>query len=434
MIAILVALAMTGTPARAPQIAPVTTARRDVGGWIYLRLSGTPREIGTQYGTLAHAEIADAHRVLRRYLKDGTQKDWTWFRDEAKKLFWEKLDAEYQEELTGQAEALTAKGHAIDVWDVLAFNAYIELEGYYLPWLNGEASTKESCSAFIATGSATKDGKIVIGHNLWWDYAIGSRFNVVLDITPKKGNRIVMDALAGFMHSGSDFAINAAGLVICETTLPNFFGFDPKGLPEFMRMRKATQYANTLDEWVAIMREGNNGGYANTWLIGDTKTQEIAKLELGLKNITEVRTKDGAYVGANFCENPKLIAEETRGYSENLKLNGSLRRKKRWESLLAKNSGNVTADKAREFLSDTYDEVLDKRGASGSTLCGRSAFGGAVNTKVTTSEMAKSFGFFGRMGQSDGTPVPRARNAPDYFPAIPSYPWVNFPAGTTLAN
>jgi hypothetical protein len=432
MIAILAASLALAAPA-APS-APVPAERRDIGGWIYLKLSGSPSEIGKQYGTLAHREIADAHRVLRRYLKDSTQKDWAWYRDSAKKLFWDKLDEEYRDELTGQAEALTAKGHSLDVWDVLAFNAYIELEGYYLPWLNNQASTKESCSAFIATGSATQDGKVVIGHNLWWDYALGSRFNVVLDITPEKGNRMVMDALAGFLHSGSDFAITGAGLVICETTLSNFYGFDPNGIPEFIRMRKATQYANSLGEWVAIMRKGNNGGYANTWLIGDTKTQEIGKLELGLKHVTYVSTKDGAYVGANFCENPKLIAEETRGYSQNPKINGSLRRKQRWESLLAKNKGNVTADKAREFLSDTYDEVLDKRGASGSTLCGRSAFGGAVNTKVTTSSMARSFTFLGRMGQTDGTPIPRANGAPDYFPSIPGYPWVRFPDGVALTD
>ena len=38
------------------------------------------------------------------------------------------------------------------------------------------------------------------------------------------------------------------------------------------------------------MREGNNGGYANTWLLADTKTNEIGKLELGLKNVIFYRS------------------------------------------------------------------------------------------------------------------------------------------------
>ena len=45
------------------------------------------------------------------------------------------------------------------------------------------------------------------------------------------------------------------------------------------------------------MKEGNNGGYANNWLVADTRTNEIASLELGLKNVTLRRTKDGYFVG-----------------------------------------------------------------------------------------------------------------------------------------
>ena len=34
--------------------------------------------------------------------------------------------------------------------------------------------------------------------------------------------------------------------------------------------------------YVKIMLDGNNGGYANDWLLGDRKTGEIARFELGL--------------------------------------------------------------------------------------------------------------------------------------------------------
>jgi hypothetical protein len=74
-----------------------------------------------------------------------------------------------------------------------------------------------------------------------------------------------------------DFLCNA------ETTIGNFFPFDEKGVPEFARMRSTTQYADNIDEWCEIMKKGNNGGYANAWLTGDINTNEIARLELGLK-------------------------------------------------------------------------------------------------------------------------------------------------------
>lgn len=52
-----------------------------------------------------------------------------------------------------------------------------------------------------------------------------------------------------------------------ETTLLGYSGYEENGTPEFVRARMATQYANSIDEWVSIMQNGNNGGYANAWLI-----------------------------------------------------------------------------------------------------------------------------------------------------------------------
>ena len=78
-----------------------------------------------------------------------------------------------------------------------------------------------------------------------------------------------------------------------------------------MRARKAMQYAASIDDFARIMKEGNNGGYANNWLVADRKNNEIANLELGLKNVTLQRNKDGFFVGSNFPVNPKLVREET---------------------------------------------------------------------------------------------------------------------------
>ncbi len=407
--------------------------RYEKAGWIYAKLEGKPRTIGFQYGYLLAPEIDDAHRALRA--TDLGEKDWDWYRVESKKLFWDKLDQEYREELVGMTEGLNARGFKQDVWDVLAFNAHIEVGGYYLPWLKAKSGgerlsgAKESCSAFVATGSATKDGKIVMGHNLWWGYIMGQRFNAMLDIRPEKGNRILMDALCGMIHSGSDFAINSAGMMLSETTISGFHGFDPNGLPEFMRMRKAIQYGKSLDEMVSIFKTGNNGGYANTWLMGDAKTGEIGKLELGLKNVIFSRSKDGNFVGANFPEDPKLIKEEVTYFNPDPRRNGCMARKQRWNTLLTQNKGQVDAVKAQQFLADTYNEITGQKGASDATLCGRSdPFGslhGAVNTKVATSDSVMKMSLWARTGISDGSELIAA----DYFKLFPnqravSGPWL----------
>jgi hypothetical protein len=38
-----------------------------------------------------------------------------------------------------------------------------------------------------------------------------------------------MDGMPGLIHSGDDFGINGAGIMITETTISGFSGFDPNG-------------------------------------------------------------------------------------------------------------------------------------------------------------------------------------------------------------
>ncbi len=123
---------------------------------------------------------------------------------------------------------------------------------------------------------------------------------------------MIMDGLPGVITSDDDFGINSLGIMVTETTITQFEGWDPAGKPEFVRARKALQYSKSIDDFVRIMLDGNNGGYANDWLVGDNKTGEIALFELGLKNHIVKRSKDGCFVGSNFPETEVLTREETR--------------------------------------------------------------------------------------------------------------------------
>ena len=418
---LLAALLLQGDPRLA------AAKRVDQDGWVALTLSGSPREMGYQHGALAAAEIDDAIKAVGYSMKAGTGKSWDWFRDKAKALYWEKIGADLQGEIQGIAEGLQSKGYKYDAWDVLAENAHIELEGYYLPWTQGRASDKQACSAMVATGSQTADGRPVVAHNMWWDYTVGPRFRFLLDLHPEGGGRVVMDALPGFVHSGTDFAINGAGLMVTETTISGFAGYDPKGIPEFARMRHATQAAKTLDEWARIMREGNNGGYANTWLMADANTGEIGRLELGLKVVRYEKKRDGAFVGSNFPQDPELIAKEIPGgWNPDPRTNDCEQRRCRWATLLGENVGRVDAGRAKAFLADTYDENLGRIAPSGGTLCGMWGGGGAVNGKVCTAAMALKMSLWGRMGVSNGAALKLATPDNPYMRDIPTQPWSKF--------
>ncbi|MGA9568207.1 MAG: peptidase C45, partial [Candidatus Korobacteraceae bacterium] len=163
--------------------------------WIYVHLEGSPADIGYQHGYLLAPEIADGFNTVKFRDTHRTKRDWDFYRNVAKTILWPKIDAEYQQELQGIADGLKAHGVNMDVWDVVALNAMEEVPDYYVPWLDKQEKRTDApkltapgnCSAFVATGSMTKDHTPVIAHSNWSDFPTGSRWTIVFDIVPTHG-------------------------------------------------------------------------------------------------------------------------------------------------------------------------------------------------------------------------------------------------------
>jgi hypothetical protein len=409
-------------------------------GWIQVRLSGEPADIGYQHGYWLSREIATAQSTIAFELEHDSNKNWKFFRGAAKEFYWPRIEAEYREELQGIADGVTARGVQFDLWDIVALNAWLEWSPYFLEWYDRRhgiqtppsVTTADRCSAFVATGSYTRDGLPVMGHNAWTGYTNGVYWNIIFDIRPSKGHRIIMDGYPGLIHSGDDFGINSSGIYITETTISQFSGFDPEGIPEFVRARKAMQYSSSIDDYDRIMRTGNNGGYANNWLVADRKTGEVASLELGLKNVTLRRTRDGYFCGANFPVNEKLTREETKFDVNDNSLSPNARRI-RWEQLMAQNKGRIDAAAGQRFLSDHVDSLTGKVDPNERTLCGHNElsprgmkpwqmeFGaaGAVQAKATDAAMAGRMSLMAALGHSCG----RHFKAAEYLRKRPQFAW-----------
>lgn len=405
-------------------------------GWKLVHLEGKPEVIGFQHGYLLARDIMNLKGAMAVLNRQSTGKDWEYYRNESFRLLWKKVPEEYRAEMNAIAAGVNARlgDGTTDIKDIVAINSFLEIPGYYVPWIEGREKTNppEHCSAIAATGTWTADGKIVIAHNNWSEYAVGARWNIILDIVPETGNRIIMDALPGFIHSGDDFNINSAGLIITETTISNFKGFDTTATAEFVRARKAVQYASSIDEWASIMIRDNNGGYANDWLIGDNKTGEIARLELGLKNHTLERTSDGCFTGANYPVNPKLLAEETSFDTTAADASPNMR-KLRWNALLAEYRGKIDIEAAKRFLGDHYDSNRKTERAGRFSLCGhldeddagkneiswdgKYFHAGAVQGKATDGNLAAEMKLWAIMGHPCGKPF----IAKSYLAAHPEY-------------
>jgi hypothetical protein len=243
----------------------------------------------------------------------------------------------------------------------------------------------------------------------------------------------LMDGFPGVITSDDDFVVNSAGLMIAETTIANFSGWDPNGKAEFVRSRKAAQYGDSIDSYAKIIEEGNNGGYANDWLIGDRKTGEIARLELGLKHTKLWRTMDGYFSGANFPSDPQVIKDETT-YDPNNPASSMNARKIRWDQLLNDNKGKIDSQLAEVFLADHYDTYTKKEGANRRTLCGHGEAEpetlpgstsppfdphGAVSGKVVDSQLAQRMSFIARIGHPCATNFDAAKFLADH----PEFSW-----------
>jgi len=429
--------------------------RHEKNGWIYLHIEGKPEERGFQHGYLLAKEIKEALRQTAEVWHYQTAMSWEWMVTRSAELFNSKIDAENMAEMEGIVEGMKAAGVSSTRDEIVAYNASTEFTEYWWPLVKDSLSSdspepkKESCSSFIATGSMTADGKIVLGHNTMSSFYYPS-CNVILDILPEKGYRILMQSVAGLIHSETDFFITSAGLVGSETTIGGFFPFDQNGIPEFARMRRATQYASTIDEWCSIMKEGNNGGYANAWLIGDINTNEIARLELGLKYIGFERKKDGYFTGSNVAENLNILRFETKSSEQDIKIS-SVARRVRWKQLMKENAGRITLELGKVMEADHYDTYLNTATPDMRTLCSHpdldpDPYGvdipyspwGTLDGKVVDSKMAKEMSFVARWGSACGTPFSAKEYLEkhqqfdwmkDLITDRPSQPWTVFKSG-----
>jgi hypothetical protein len=205
------------------------------------------------------------------------------------------------------------------------------------------------------------------------------------------------------------------------------------------------------------MLDGNNGGYANDWLLGDNKTGEIAQFENGLKANRVWKSKDGVFVGSNFVSDPEVQKLDTTWNNDDLTASPNARHI-RLDEMMKESKRKIDVELAEKVLSDHYDTYLLKEIPDGRTLCGHldldpagvKAWGdgpyddhGAVEGKAVDSHMAEQMSFMARAGHPCGSNF----NAKEFLKAHPEYswqtpvlrdmnagPWTSFKAGETAAQ
>jgi hypothetical protein len=383
--------------------------RYDENGWIFLHTEGGPFERGFQRGYLTANEIDEFLRTVAYVEEFQTGRDLDYFVRAAARLFRGKVPAEYVAEMRGIAAGMTRAG---------------------------KPATYEQ-------------GRIVMAHNSWVGYALGKSANIILEIAPQQGHRVLMQSWGPCLYSATDFFLTDAGLIGTETTIGGFNGFDRRGTPVFVRARQAMQYADSIDEWSDILICRNSGAYANSWLLGDINTGEIACLELGLKHHSLEKKKNGYFTGSNVTRNVQILRRETGATWDDVR-DGCVARRVRWEQLMKGNYGRINVPLAQQMLADHYDVYLQKEQPGSRTICGHGerddggvpgsgpAYrpSGAFDGKVIDSDLAKNWRLWARWGRSCDlgfTATEFLQQHPQYdwmkgyLPDLPPRPWTLFP-------
>jgi hypothetical protein len=304
----------------------------------------------------------------------------------------------------------------------------------------------------MAVGDWTEDGKIVVAHNSFADFIDGQWANVILDLNPTNGHRFIMQTSPCWIWSGTDFFVTAKGIIGTETTIGGFIPYEKK-YPIGYRIRQAMQYGNTLDEYVEILLHENSGDYANSWLFGDTNTNEILRIELGLKYYNVERTKNGFFIGFNSVYDARIRNFEVTnsGFYDIRRHQGA--RYVRLSDLMDEHKGKINIDIAKQIISDHYDVYLLKdNNPCSRTVCshydldGREYMSqsdrpkpyaprGALDGTICDSSLAKKMTFLARYGNACGIPFNKTeffkkhRQYERFMPYIkdrPTEPWTEF--------
>jgi hypothetical protein len=466
-------------------------------GWYVLDLHGTNKEIGMDHGLMLAEEISAYIEEVKQYVWVCMGIDYDYARQNVQDLILgEKrerntLSDEIHDEMAAIAEGVNAVlKKQYDVWDIVIINWLEGWSGYafdpktayehYAPSAPESKSIfpqvrqhRDHCSAFVATGKYTKGGKPVMFHNSFNVYETSGYSNVIAKITPLKGHTFTMQTQVGYVHSMSDFYVVEVGanandrVAITETTIGGFNKYNPKGAPEFDRIRRAVQHFTSIaDEnddtsFVKIMRKDESGDYANTWLLADYRDNSIWEFEEGLAfyNVTHKLPGEAEpfFFGANYPKHPPIKNLEcSNDGGDDIRRHQGARRvrlpqliKKQGES-----KGKIDLEAGRKIIADHFDvyEGVETAGNS-RTVCSHYNFDkreymsdpsrpkpfqprGAIDGMGIDAKLAEKLQLSARWGSSCGTAWyadeflqehPQFEHLRPFLHDRPSQPWTVLP-------
>ncbi|WP_270253779.1 hypothetical protein [Lactobacillus johnsonii] len=190
-----------------------------------------------------------------------------------------------------------------------------------------------------------------------------------------------------------------------------------------------------IDQWVKLVNEGNNGGYANIWLLCNINTGEIARFEQGLKHQELLESTDGFYYGCNACHIVTLSVLTT---AIMIFVNKLVHVEHALKNYYQGYLGQLMMALLRAILTDKYDPYLGYQCASSRNICAHYDVdpqyyaddphsvwnvpffpGGSCDGKCANATDIENLNMWGIFGRADGEPF----DAKDFMKQHPEWNW-----------
>jgi hypothetical protein len=243
------------------------------------------------------------------------------------------IPAEFLEEVNGIVDGANDAGYPVDYKSVMmnnmAFDAILGI-GYpvvspFIPLAIPLMPVPHACNAFVATGSATVDGRTVMGRDFMFGNGVYYKYGILIEYVPDRGNRFVSVMAPSFV--GTAAGMNDKGIGIGIDMVPSAnCNVTALGMGGLLINRYVLQYAGELSQGVKILTSRRLGV---SWLfpIGDGKGAEtggaVVEVSANMKRVryddyrqpswaklfnipSQIETKDDLIVTTNHYLNPDM--------------------------------------------------------------------------------------------------------------------------------
>ena len=328
-------------------------------GLLILKLKGSRYEMGLQHGKLLkqqilkgvvsyHADfvrnfsgLKNAPWILRHFYQ--RYLDWRFYRPLEK-----YAPRDFLEEVKGLADGcglpfdLVLRGNLLSEINMNRVANFRKHKLKNLP--------QSECSSFAVYGHLTEDGSMLVGRNTDYSGAgLWDRYQTVFFYEPEDGYRFVNIGTAGLLKCNS--SMNEAGLCLgghflySEDVSTKGAGFTAL---EYEIMTKTC----SMGEAYRLLSSKKRAGVF-AFLIASAREKEACVIECTASK-TDIRfAKNGAVFETNFMTTPALTSADfllSHGLGKNPKS-----RYARLEQVLEEFRGQITPQKAAEFLGDHYN-------------------------------------------------------------------------------